>query len=222
VDLKTQIKDASTRCNGLLSAVAFNAAANLPGHVRVGNELDPFPIHLDMMPGLWTTRSIFDSSAATVSGNPSQNAQQYCGLSGITVGDARLCNYQNRTLKAEVLSARVGVSNKAAGNKRMTTLFGLTQLSSTQFDGSGCVVLGTGVAAQSYADSAAVNASCAAHSTSSQPSNLGVVSPEIVLRNIRWCKEGVGKCGSDAGDDKWGGPVERNALPQRLKLCDAR
>jgi len=195
VDLKTQIKEASTRCNALLSAVAFNAAAQLRGNVSIGDVIDPFPVRLDMAPGLWVTQSIFDASAATVSGTPTQSAE-YCGLSGIEVQDARVCNYQNRTVKAEIQTVRAGVSNKAAGNKRMTDLFALSP-SRVQFDGSACVVLQTTGAVASNAESAAANASCAAHRTSAQASaNLGVVSPELVLSKIMWCKEGVNKCGS--------------------------
>ena len=57
-ELDVTIKDVSNRCSPLLASIAFNVAATLPGSLRVGDELVPFPITLRLRPGLFLNSSL--------------------------------------------------------------------------------------------------------------------------------------------------------------------
>ena len=193
VDLKTTVKNAATRCNKLLSAVAFNAAAKLAGNVSVGAVLHPFPVVLDMAPGLWVQQSFFKGASA-VAATHSHDSSNWCGFTGIQVSGARLCNYQNRSLEATVGSVKAMLSDKAAARNPLTDRFELLPSDAT-LDGEECVALVTAQGTSQYASSVAVNTSCAAHRRSGGGAPaLAIAYPEVMLGKMCTCKLGVDKC----------------------------
>ena len=194
VDLKTTVKEAATRCNKLLSSVAFNAAAKLAGNVSVGTVLDAFPVILDMAPGLWVQQSSLDYASAAVAATHAHDSSNWCGFTGIQVSGARLCNYQNRSLEATVSNVMAMLSDKAAANAPLTDRFVLLT-SGQKFDGGECVALPAATSTSEYASTAAANASCAAHRKGGGGvQTLAIAYPEVMLGMICTCKAGVNKC----------------------------
>ena len=193
VDLKTTVKDSATRCNKLLSAVAFKAAAKLAGNVSVGTVLDPFPVVFDMAPGLWMQQAFFNGASAVAAAH-AHDSSNWCGFTGTQVSGARLCSYQNLSLEATVSSVNAVLSDKAA-RKPLTDRFALLSSDAT-LDGDECVALATAPGTSQYASSVAVNTSCAAHSKSGGGASalLTVAHPEVVLGKMCTCKLGVDKC----------------------------
>ena len=102
-ELDVTIKDVDNRCSPLLSAIAFNVAAALPGSLRVGDELVPFPITLRLRPGLFLNSSLLGPAdgRSTFEGPVVMSVQEgdgFCGVSaanGSTLGiHGHVCNRQ--------------------------------------------------------------------------------------------------------------------------------
>ena len=101
----------STRCkrtrprasSPLLSSIAFNVAATLPGSLRVGDELVPFPITLRLRPGLFLNSSLLGPAdgRATFQGPVVMSVHPEDGFCGVSAANGsylgihgQVCNRQ--------------------------------------------------------------------------------------------------------------------------------
>ena len=216
VSLDMSIKGAATRCNPLLSAVAFNSAARLAGRLRIGSLLDPFPVLLEISRGTWGDKTILQGRDAFFSAvSIGRNGAGWCGLSAGAVS-VKLCNIFSGSLRADVTKVMTQVV-EAASQVPLTDPLPLALPQAQQGTVAGRLGDCTSVAGSFpvWASSAAQNVSCAHEERGERAAGLALGFPDVVVEKLCSCKGGIGKCAPTSRDTEW----DCQAGAQQLRLC---
>jgi len=218
VSLDMSIKGAATRCNPLLSAVAFNSAARLAGRLRIGSLLDPFPVLLEISRGTWGEKTMLQGRDAFFSAvSIGRNGAGWCGLSAGAVS-VKLCNIFSGSLRADVTHVIAQVV-AAASQVPLTDALPLALPQAQQGTVAGRLGDCTSVAGSFpvWAASVAHNVSCVAHEErGGEPAaGLALGFPDVVVEKLCSCKGGIGKCAPTSRDTEW----DCQAGAQQLRLC---
>jgi len=214
VTLKTKVKNTETKCNGLLSAIAFNRPARLPGNITLGTKLKPFPCEFNIKQDMWVKQSLLGSTQ-TVTGTFAQ-APNSCGFNPSTL-TGELCNVQGTSLKCDLTSDLSASVTVAASRAPVAPPFDF-QLPGAQasvpLNNAGCVQMTLKDGESAKTATAEQQAACVAQSALATTAGLGLDYASVVLTNLASCKDGVGKCTHTDGADKWDDVVNR-----KVKLC---
>ena len=216
VSLDANIKLAGTRCNPLLSAIAFSSAAHLSGRLQIGSVLDPFPVLLRISAGMWGAASVFEAGSARFTGAAvGHDGAGRCGISSGQVSSV-LCNTYSSTVRANLVSLSGHVVAASRENSPIAAQVALLRDGDSSKPLGECARVGATFAGGSgvWAASAAQNASCMSYAQSGDDA-LALGFPELTLTNLCTCKDGIGKCSTTDGDSEW----KCNAAEQQLKLC---
>ena len=218
VSLDVSIKGASTRCNPLLSAVAFNSVALLAGRLRIGSLLDPFPVLLEISRGMWGDKTMLQGGDAAFSAvSIGRSVAGWCGLASGAVS-VKLCNIFSASIRADVTQVMTQVV-AAASQSPLTAPFPLALPQAQHGTVAGRLGDCTSVAGSFpvWAASAAQNVSCAAHEERGREPAVGLALgfPDVVVENLCSCKRGIGKCDPTSRDFEW----HCQSGVQQLRLC---
>ena len=218
VSLDVSIKGASTRCNPLLSAVAFNSVARLAGRLRIGSLLDPFPVLLEISRGMWGDKTMLQGRDAAFSAvSIGRSGAGWCGLAAGAVS-VTLCNIFSASIRADVTQVMAQVV-AAASQAPLTAPFPLALPQAQQGAVAGRLGDCTSVAGSFpvWAASVAHNVSCVAHEErGGEPAaGLALGFPDVVVEKLCSCKRGIGKCAPTSRDTEW----DCQAGAQQLRVC---